>query len=312
MPGLLVALALASARAVGAQEDPEPTWHEVARGGVTVRFAAGDSLAAERFLVRLVSQPRLPALPAGVPSRATAYLAPSEASFRSLTGGRVPHWGAGVALPDRAVMVIPAYASPRSGVGGDAAVARHEWAHLGLHEYLAGLQVPRWVDEGYARWAEGGYDASEAWRLRLLLALGRAPPLDSLGLDWPVDQPSAEVAYLLSASTVGYLIESSGERGVARLLERWRTDGSFEDALRTTYGVTSGQFEEDWRKWVERRFGWLLVVSHSALFWTIGALVLLLAGAGRRRWRRERMAHLRAGEPEDAPAYWDEKGSPEP
>jgi GNAT superfamily N-acetyltransferase len=302
-----LALALAAPRAIAPQENPEPTWHEVSRGGVAVRFAPGDSLAAERFLVRLLSQTRLPALPAGVPARATAYLAPDEAAFRSLTGGRVPHWGAGVALPQLAVMVIPAYASARSSPGDDAAVARHEWAHLGLHEYLPGLQVPRWFDEGYARWAEGAYDASEAWRLRLLLALGRAPPLDSLSLDWPADQASAEVAYLLAASTVAYLIEESGERGVAMFLERWRAGGSFEDALRSTYGVTSGQLEGDWRNWVKRRYGWLLVVSHSAVFWTAAGIALLLAGVGRRRWSRERMARLRAGEPGEEPAYWVEE-----
>jgi hypothetical protein len=176
------------------QDPPQPVWHEVARAGVSVRFASGDSLAAERYLARLLAQPPLPALPAGLPSRAIAYLAPDEAGFRALTGGRAPHWSAGVALPAEGVMVIPAYVSGRSSPGGDAAVARHEWAHLGLHEYLPGLQVPRWFDEGYARWAEGGFDASEAWRLRLLIALGRAPPLDSLTLDWPADAPSAEAA----------------------------------------------------------------------------------------------------------------------
>lgn len=250
-----------------------------------------------------------------MPSRVTAYLAPSEAAFQALTGGAVPHWGAGVALPDSAVMVIPAYVSARSSPGGEGAVARHEWAHLGLHEYLHGLQVPRWFDEGYARWAEAGFDAAEAWRLRLLIALDRAPPLDSLGFDFPPDQASAEVAYLLAASTVVYLVEQSGERGVRRLLERWRATGSFEAALVGTYGLTSGRLEGEWRKWVKARFGWLLLLSHSLVMWTVLALVLLGATAGRRRWNRDRMARLRATEPAEDPAYWMEEeasGRPDP
>jgi len=165
--------------------------------------------------------------------------------------------------------------------------------------------VPRWFDEGYARWAEGGFDASEVWRLRLLLALGRAPPLDSLTLDWPGDQASAEVAYLLAASAVAYLVEASGERGVALLLERWREAGSLQVALTTTYGVTPGQLENDWRAWVKKRHGWLLAISHSVVFWILAGLLLLVATAGRRRWRRERMARLRAGEPAERPAFWE-------
>lgn len=275
-----------------------------------MRFTPADSLSAPRVLERLLAQPRLPALPAGYPSRAFVHLAPDEAAFRSLTGGSVPHWSGGVAIPALDVIVLPAYASRRSTPGGAGMVARHEWAHLGLHEYLEGLQVPRWFDEGYARWAEGGYDGSEAWRLRLLLALGRAPPLDSLALDWPADQASAEAAYLLAASAVAYLVEESGERGVARLLERWRAGASLDAALVSTYGVTAGQLEGDWRKWVKRRYGWLLVVSHSVLFWTFLAIALLAAGTARRRWRRERMARLRAGEPEEDPAYWLEDSEP--
>jgi hypothetical protein len=263
-----------------------------------------------RYLDRLLSQPGLPALPPSIPSQVTAYLAPSEQAFDALTGGAVPHWGAGVALPDSAMMVIPAYSSSRSGVGQEGAVLRHEWAHLGLHEYLHGLQVPRWFDEGYAVWAEAGFDVSEAWRLRLLLTLGRAPSLDSLSFDFPEDRASAEVAYLLAASTVVYLVEQSGERGIELMLRRWRSSGSFEAALVATYGLTSGRLETEWRKWVRSRFGWLTVLSHSLVVWTVLALVLLGATAGRRRWNRDRMAQLRATEPDEAPAYWLEVERP--
>lgn len=211
----------------------QPAWHEITRGDTRVQFMPGDSLEAERVLGFLLGQPPLPGLPPGFPARATVYLAPDETTFRSLTGG-VPDWGAGVAIPDQRALVVPAYASRRSAPGAANAVLRHEWAHLGLHEYLEGLQIPRWFDEGYALWAEGGFDASEAWRLRILLALDRTPPLDSLTLMWPRDQASAEAAYLLSGSAISYLVEESGERGVRLLLERWREGASLDRALAAT------------------------------------------------------------------------------
>ena len=305
-------LVLLSVFPLSAQEPAAPPpgeWRGLASGAVQVRYADGDSLLARRVLDQLLAQPPLPALPPDVPRGATAWLAPDEAAFVALAG-RLPDWSGGFAVPSRRMLVIPAYASGRSSVGGRGAVLRHEWAHLGLHDHLEGLRIPRWFDEGYARWAEGGFDASEAWRLRLLLALGRAPPFDSLSLVWPEDRASAEVAYLLSASAVGYLIEESGEPGMRALLERWRATGSFEGALRATYGVTSGQLEEDWRRWVRRRFGWLLALSNSVLVWVmLGALVGALALIRRRR-DRERMARLRASEPEDRPAWWLEEEDP--
>jgi hypothetical protein len=172
--------------------------------------------------------------------------------------------------------------------------------------YFRGLRIPRWFDEGYAQWASGGFDASEAWRLRVLIALGRAPPLDSLALTWPDSREEARSAYLLAASAVALLLEPAGERGLTLFFERWRAAGSFDDALRRTFGATPGQFEEDWKRHVRSRYGWLLVLSRSAALWAIMALVLLVMARVRRSRNRERFARLRASELPEAPAFWIE------
>lgn len=312
--GLVLALAfltLAFARHPLAAQSDGISWGAIGRGGVRVRYAPGDSLEAARVLVLLLAQPPLPGLPPGFPSVALVTLAPDEAAFLRLTGG-VPHWGAGVARIATREIVVPAYASRRSSPGAASAVLRHEWAHLGLNEYLRGLRVPRWFDEGYALTAENGFDATEAWRLRVLMALERTPPLDSLALDWPADQASAEAAYLLSGSALAYLLEESGERGLRLMLERWRDGGSLDRALRSTYGVGIDQLEEDWRGWVKRRFGWLTVALHSGMIWAAFGVALLVLTAARRRRNRERMARLRASEPADDPAFWSEEADPPP
>ncbi|MDP2956325.1 MAG: hypothetical protein Q8N53_07880, partial [Longimicrobiales bacterium] len=254
---------------------------------VLLRFAPDDALVAPRVLEALDAQPRLPGLGPDVPAGVTAVLAHSPAAFDQLTGGRVPEWRAGVAIPELGLLVVPTGEGPRVLDPDGMRVLRHEWAHLGLHEALGGLRVPRWFDEGYAQWASGGWDAQEAWRLRVLLALGRAPPLDSLSLTWPRDRASAEAAYLLAASAVSYLLGDSGERGLALFLGRWRAQRSFDEALRATFGVTAGQFEEDWRRHVKKRYGWLFVASHSAVFWMLMGLALLLMARTRQGRNRE-------------------------
>jgi hypothetical protein len=282
---------------------------------VRVRFAPSDSLVALRVLALLEGQPPLPGVPGDVPTGVTAVLAHTPGAFDELTGGRVPEWRAGVAMPGLALLVVPTGEGPRILDPAGVRVLRHEWAHLGLHQALGGPRIPRWFDEGYAQWASGGWDASEAWRLRVLLALGGAQPLDSLSLAWPRDQAAAEGAYLLAASAVSYLLEGSGERGLALFLARWKDARSFDDALRSTFGVTPGQFEEDWRRHVKKRYGWLFVASRSAVFWMLLALVLLFMARSRQGRNRSRMARLRAGEVPDLPAWWEgppeQGGSPE-
>ena len=280
-------------------------------GRVDVAYRGGDSIRAREILAFLEGLPVLPGLPDTLPADLELFIAPSQSSFDSLVGSVVPEWSAGVAIPSRNRIVVPGFGPRRARGWSEARVLQHEWAHLGLYQYLRGLRVPRWFDEGYAEWASGGWSPTEGWRLRVAFAMGRAPPLDSLALRWPRDRASADLAYLISATAVEYLVRESGERGLRLFLERWREEESFNRALRSVYGLTAGQFEEDWKGYVRTRYGWLFVVSHSSIFWLSLALALLFMARIRRGRDREAMARLRAGEPPEEPAYWEEPGEPQ-
>ena len=276
---------------------------------VTVLYWPKDSLRAPGILWRLENQPPFPGLDPGLPSRGRIYLAPSEPLFRMLTAGRAPDWGAAVTMPRTATIVLPTSVSNRTRWTSESHVLRHEWAHLALHERLKGLIIPRWFNEGYANWVSGGWDVLEGWRLRLALVGGDAPKLAGLSLSWPRGRSSAELAYMLSTTAVEYLVEESGEEGLAYFFAKWSEERSFDQAIRSVYGVTPSQFEEDWRKYVKRRYGWVLVFTHSLLFWLFLGLLLLVMVRIRRGRNRAAMARLRATEPPEDPAFW--KGAPE-
>lgn len=277
-----------------------------------ILFAERDRGVAGRVRELLDEQAPLPGLGPDVPSDVRAILAHTPAAFDEAIGGAVPEWRAGVALPLLNTLVMPTGEGVRVVDGEGLVTLRHEWAHLGLTAYLGSdLRIPRWFNEGYAQWASGGFDTAGAWRLRVLLATGRAPAMDSLALRWPAGREEARTAYLLAASAVTYLLESGGEAGLRIFLDRWREQRSFEGAFRETFGLTLGQFEEDWRAHVKDRYGWLFVLSHSSVFWLLLALVLLFMVRGRRAYNRQKLAQLRAGEIPDSPAYWDGEGPAE-
>lgn len=298
---ILLAAALVMAAALPARGQAPYRTLEVET--VRVLHLPGDSLLARRVLDALLNMPVLPGLPGVIPEEMEVVLAGSPEAFAEATGGQPPHWSAGVAIPGRSRIVLPAWSGSAITRGGAASLLRHEWAHIAVYRGSGGRRAPRWFTEGYAEWA-GGWDRSRAWRLRVLLAVGRTPPLDSLTLDWPGGRAPAEGAYLLAASVLEYLVEASGERGLETLFRRWREVGRFEEALRRTYGLTSGQLEDDWRRWARERYGWLFVLTHSSLAWGILALLAALTAVLRRRYNRERMARLRAREIPEAPAYW--------
>ncbi len=299
--GLLALLVIGVGQGTLGQELPDGRRLDGSRA--SIRFVAADSGKAVRVLRALEESLPLPGLPVDGPTGVVVLLAPDEETFNRLTSGQTPDWGAAVAIPALSTIVIPSYASARGPGWSDARVLRHEWAHIGLYQYLEGLRVPRWFSEGYAQWASGGWDWGEAWKLRIALA-GEGNPLDSLALSWPRNRARAQTAYLLSATTIEYLVVQSGPRALEVLLGRWKELGSFEAAFRSTYGVTTAQFEEDWRRYVKDRYGWLFVLSHSAVFWMFLSVAVILMVSVRRRARRDRMARLRAKDIPDQPSYW--------
>ena len=261
-----------------------------------VVFWPGGEGRAQEVLAAALRPPYLPGFPgrrAPVPS--TIVLAPSPQVFDSVTGGRAPEWGAGVAIPSTGTIVLPVYASPRTRPEQLPVTLRHELVHLALHQELPG-RIPRWFNEGYAEWVSGGWSPDEAWRLRVAFLLGRAPPLDSLTLDWPWEANQARLAYLLSATAVQHLAERSGPRGFETLMAAWKREGSLDRAIRAVYGMTMGQFEEEWRKLVQRRYGWMMILFQATVFWLAASVLVMGLFWLRKRRDRAKLAELRAEE----------------
>jgi hypothetical protein len=276
-------------------------------GNVVLHYWPGSDRLAQRMLVPPGVLAPLPGLPPDMidrPPPIDVFLTPDPATFDSLTGGRTPDWGAGVALPEAGVIILPGYASERAPTADLPRVLRHELAHVALHRYLGPIQVPRWFSEGYSTWAAGQLDADAAWLLRVAFVTQRAPPLDSLALEWPRGHVDARVAYLLSASAVDYMYRNGGERALRAFLERWRESGSFDRAVRDTYGLTVGQLERYWSRSVRRQYGWLLFLAQSVALWMIVAAIVIALFMIRKRRNRARLVRLRASEIPDNPAYW--------
>jgi hypothetical protein len=286
------------------REDPDT----LRAGALVFHYWGGGERLARHLAGRVSEQRSLPGLPAGVVEAGgdvQIYLAPDQTRFAELAGGEPPEWSAGVALPAARVVVLPGFISERAAPHRLGTILRHELAHIALHHYLSPRSVPRWFDEGYAQWAAGEWGSEAGWKLRLAFALNRAPPLDSISLAWPVAGADAEIAYLLALTTIAYLVEhGGGEEGLRIFLERWRDGGALEPALRRTYGLTLAQFEHDWLRQVESRYGWALLFTHSFLAWIPLAGLVVILTIRRRRRLKVRLEALRADELPDEPAYW--------
>jgi hypothetical protein len=211
-------------------------------------------------------------------------LAPTRATYDSLTRGRMPLWSDGAAFPDAGTIVLltARHSDPPT------AALRHELAHLALR-WRVGHRAPLWFDEGYAAVAAREWGRLDALRLNWQLARGVRMNLDDVDRALRGAPGDAETGYALATTAVLMLERWGGMRGLTPLIENLAQAESFDAALRATYHVTESDFEERWQREVASRYGWLTLAGAMGFFWlAIGAILAGLIGLRRRRDRAKR------------------------
>jgi hypothetical protein len=240
------------------------------------------------------------------PDTFDVVIAPTDASFREMTGGRVPDWGLAVAFPALRRIVMR---SPRitGGVEVDPGVVlRHELGHLYLGAVLedGGERLPRWFNEGFAALYAEEWRWVDPYRLAWARITGAMAPLRELQETIP-STADPSVAYTQSMAAVRALERRGGDPGLGHLLSRMRDGATFDVALRETYGLTLDQFYEEWESELGRQYGWTVALTGQEGLWVVLAVVVLVFYGLRRRAvsreiaRRIRREDRALGAPED-------------
>ena len=263
-------------------QGPTPTATDVGRV-TAIAWPGQEALAAAiaEQADRATNFPGIGALP-DRPLR--IILAPDRHTYDSLTRGRLPLWSEGAAFPDAGTVVLLTVGPS----GRPAGALRHELAHLALR-WQVGRRVPLWFEEGYAAVAAQEWDRLDALRLNWQLARGVRMNLDEVDRALRGSRGDAEAGYALAATAVLLLERWGGERGLAPLMANLPQAESFDAALRATYHITEGDFEQRWQRDVASRYGWLSWLAAMGFFWlAIGAVLAALLGLRRRRDQAKR------------------------
>jgi hypothetical protein len=217
-------------------------------------------------------------------------LAPTRATFDSLTRGRLPSWSEGAAFPEDGTVVLLAVGPPdRLTVA-----LRHELAHLALR-WRVNRSLPRWFEEGYAAVAAGEWDRLDALRLNWQVTRGAPSNLDDVDRALRSDRVEAGGAYALATTAVLLLARWGGDQGLGPLIDHLAREPTFDAAVRATYHVTEDDFETRWQRDVAQRYGWLSWAGAAGVFWAATGVLLVWLVRLRRRRDRARKALLDEG-----------------
>lgn len=202
--------------------------------------------------------------------RVKIYIYKERGDFQKVT--TQPKWSEGMA--DYANKQIVSYAWAKGFV---ESLLPHEMAHLIFRDFVGFKgEVPLWLDEGVAQWAEGekrkDYKAMSKYYLKkeTLLALDVMMTLDirqvkendkihmriirakdgQEGVLFLAGEELVKVYYLQAVSIVGFLIEKYGSDSFAVFCRQLRDGKSLEESLRFAYPLYIHSLKELQERWV--------------------------------------------------------------
>lgn len=240
------------------------------------KFAREVELAAEKYYQHI-------AMDIGYPrysefwtwdKRVKIYIYQTKEDFTKATNQ--PTWSEGMA--DYINKTIITYQQSSTFT---VSVLPHEIAHLIFRDFVGFKgEVPLWLDEGVAQWAEVGKRQhikeliKKLYEDDLLISLSDLTKLDirrfndksrvyirptrtkegSSGVLFMSLEQLISNFYLQSASLVGFLIEKYGSYSFANFCRELRDGKTLDDALRATYGIyfkNIDELETEWRKYIK-------------------------------------------------------------
>lgn len=229
--------------------DDNFTFRELATDDVAVYWVVGDeafatflSDLAARFLSKLERDFGLE-----VPRPVKLIVYPSASDMRAALI-HIPEWSGGVAFP--AYNSIMAVIPPGERAWAEQVIS-HEMGHLVVGAVTfncLGRDLPVWLSEGLATYAEGPLTAHHREKVDAALAANTLPQLRSYARSFSAYAGDANLAYAHSAHVVHYLAERFGPDKLGVLLSAMQAGESVDEALSAVYGFDTDGLDSTWRQ----------------------------------------------------------------
>jgi hypothetical protein len=177
------------------------------------------------------------------------------ASSSDLQGAMIhpQEWTGGVAYTRHGIIAIGI--SPGIVDWGKRAIA-HELAHLVVHQMTLNPynDLPTWLDEGLARYAEGEISSEDVYSLEKAIDNNGLISVQSLCSPFSAYANLATLGYAQGYSLVEYLISSYGQPKMLEMLNIFSEGSDYDAALEAVYGFDMDTLDSLWREYVIEQY----------------------------------------------------------
>jgi hypothetical protein len=228
-------------------DDTRYRWQSLVEGKVTLHwYKGGDSFARELMAGAQETLTRLAEDTGAVLEKPVdIYI---YADTRDLRGSLIfpQEWTGGVAFTRYGIIAIGI--SPTQLDWGKRAMS-HELAHLVVHQMTFNpyIELPTWLDEGLAMYAEGPLEPEFALYLNKAIAEGSLISVRSLSSPFSAHAEESVLSYAESYSLVEFLINSYGQSQMLELLLTFKEGSGYDAALEKVHGFDMDGLDKLWR-----------------------------------------------------------------
>ncbi len=218
----------------------------------------------------------------------TVILMNDQAAFRKQVGS--DHFAA-YARPQKQRIVID-YSKMATRPFNLDMTLKHELAHLLLHRHIPTDRLPKWLDEGLAQWASGGFAEilinRDGGLLRKAGLSGQLIPLKNLDHAFPEEKTALLLAYEQSKSIVSTIDENYGADALRQILTSLQGGDEIEAAFEKNLGVSVGTLEKDWQKQLKNELAWWVYLGGNLSLFLFSLAGVVTALGFVRFWIKKR------------------------
>ena len=162
-------------------------------------------------------------------------------------------WTGGVAYTRYSIIAIGI--APTNISWGKRAIA-HELAHLVVHQMTLNPynELPTWLDEGLAMYAEGELESEFASSLEGAIDNDSLISVQGLCSPFSAFADRASLGYAQSYSLVEYLSSSYGQGKMLELLNTFKEGSGYDAALEAVYGFDMDTLDSLWQEYVTQQY----------------------------------------------------------
>jgi len=235
-------------------DDTRYSWESLTDGKVNIYWYEGDEsfaqelvAAAHQALARLAEDTG-----AHLKEPVKIYI---YASAQDLKGAMVypQEWTGGVAFTRHGIIAIGI--APGNLYWGKRAIA-HELTHLVIHQMTLNpySDLPTWLDEGLAMYAEGELEPAFESYLNKAMAEDNLISVRSLSSPFSAYAEESRLSYAQSYSLVEFLVSNYQPGKMLELLNSFRQGASYDGALSMSYGFDMDGLDARWRDYVTAQY----------------------------------------------------------